>query len=161
MHLPKALASWHCRERLPKFPQCDHQHLQIRKPKLHTLPWNSLLRDMNILQPKQASPYSGMGQPWQQQPCEPGRGLTKGGVVQDMESWSQKSSSLKQWARFSQCHRPFLWNFIFQIETWTIWLKIEIKIIPLKHTKATFLFNFKWSERRKLKSLSLLSGCPG
>lgn len=160
MHLPKALASWRCRECLPKFPQCDHQHLQIRKLKLHTLLCNSFLRDEHP-SAQAAPPYSRMGQHDNSSLARLISGLTKGSAVQDMESWSQKSYFLKQWARFSQCHRPFLWNFIFQIETWTIWLKIEIKTIPLKHTMATLLLNFKWSEQRKLKSLSLLSGYPG
>lgn len=130
-------------------PACINQETQTAH---HTLLWNSFLRDMNILQPKQAPPYSGTDSHDNSSLARLISGLTKGSVVQDMESWSQKSYSLKQ------CHRPFLRSFILQIGTWIIWLKIKVKIIPLKYTKATWLLHFKWSARRKLKSLSLLSG---
>lgn len=106
MHLPKALASWRCRERLPKFPQCDHQHLQIRKPKLHTLLCNSFLRDMNTLQPKKPHHTPEWDRHDNSSLARLISGLPKGSAVQGMESWSQKSYSLKQWARFLSATDP-------------------------------------------------------
>lgn len=72
----------------------------------------------------------------------------------------RRATVWSSWPGFLGTTEPSFEKKFSRLRLKTIWPKIEINII-FKYTKTILLLNFKWSEQRKLKSLSLLSGCPG